>query len=137
MRTDEEYFLEALQDEKRHVDEMEKLHDQVYHMQRGVLTSKIGKEVCWTSSLAKVKHSDGKENFCNKNEGSTKKLKDKDTPTKNNEDKEENKSWRKLSQQEVDILWKDTHKETVLNNEVEEEKGAGFKGRLDGPQWII
>ena len=28
------------------------------------------------------------------------------------------------------------HKEIVLNNEVEEEKGAGFKGRLDGPQWI-
>ena len=66
MRTNEEYFLEALEDEKRHWDEMEKLHDQVYQMQRGVLTSKIGKEVCWTSSQAKVKHSDAKENFCNK-----------------------------------------------------------------------
>ena len=46
MLTGEEYFLEALEDEKRHVDEMEKLHDQVYQMQRGVLTSKIGKEAC-------------------------------------------------------------------------------------------
>ena len=52
----EEYFLEALEDEKRHVDEMEILHDQVYQMQRGVMTSKIGKEVCWTTSQAKVKH---------------------------------------------------------------------------------
>ena len=84
-----------------------------------------------------MKHGDAKEKLLNKTEGSTKKLKDKDTPTKNIEDEEENKSWRKLSQQEVDIPWKDTHKEMVLNTEVEEDKGAGFKGKLDGPQWII
>ena len=79
MLTGEEYFLEALEERSGKI-----FHGQVYQMQRGVLTSKILKDVCWTSSQAKVEHSDAKEKLLNKTEGSTQKLKDKDTPTKNN-----------------------------------------------------